>query len=205
MEFADMAAAFKTERLELRLDSAIVGRLDAWRSDQADLPGRSEAIRRLIDAGLGDSATRRTYVAMKLQILSVALTRGTGPKAISDAYLYAWSNDVYPIMHENLEWHKPFTAAFSVSPEMMDDLSQLLDESWRKKKPLSFYKLEDHYELRLGQSDWTRVSLMQACRYMYLEGAFDQEFWTRILRRGDHPLEAGSITREFDRTEVTIG
>jgi antitoxin MazE len=144
-------------------------------------------------------------MAMKLQILTVALTPGTGPKVVSDAYLYAWAEDVYPIMHESMEWHKPFAAAFSVSSEMMDHLSELLDKSWRRKEVLSFYKLEDYFELRLGQSDWSRASLMQACRYMYLERAFDQEFWKHVLKRGDHPMEAGSITRKFDRTEIFIG
>jgi len=194
----------KNERLELRLDSEILVRIDAWRSEQADLPGRSEAVRQLIDVGLGDLSARQAYMTMKLQIVATAIGRGSG-SSISDAYLYAWANDVYPIMHDNFEWHKPFAAMFSVSPQMIDDLAQLLDERWREEKPLSFYKLEDYFELRLGKSDWNRATLMQACRYLYLEEAFDQDFWKRVLKRGDHPVEAGSITRKFDRTEMTIG
>ena len=42
----------KTERLELRLDSDFIEKVDNWRSDQADLPSRSEAIRRLVEEGL---------------------------------------------------------------------------------------------------------------------------------------------------------
>jgi len=143
-------------------------------------------------------------MAMKLQIVAAALVPGAGSN-ISDAYLYAWANDVYPIMHNSMGWHKPFASSFSVSSEMMDDLSQLLDENWREDKPLSFYKLEDYFELRLGKSDWSRASLIEACRYMYLEEAFDQDFWKRVLKKGDHPVEAGSIARKFDRTEIIIG
>jgi hypothetical protein len=54
--------------------------------------------------------------------------------------------------------------SFSVSSEMMDDLSQLP-----------------------------------------LEEAFDQDFWKRVLKKGDHPVEAGSIARKFDCTEIIIG
>jgi uncharacterized protein YfbU (UPF0304 family) len=44
--------ALKTERFELRLDEETLERVDRWRSKQADLPARSEAMRRLIDVGL---------------------------------------------------------------------------------------------------------------------------------------------------------
>jgi uncharacterized protein YfbU (UPF0304 family) len=42
----------KTERFEMRLDPSILERVDTWRSVQSDLPSRSEAIRRLLEAGL---------------------------------------------------------------------------------------------------------------------------------------------------------
>jgi len=38
--------------VQVRLQREPLARLDAWRRDQADLPSRSEAIRRLIDIGL---------------------------------------------------------------------------------------------------------------------------------------------------------
>lgn len=41
-----------TERLELRLDSSLIEKLDFWRSSQRGLPTRSEAIRRLIEEGI---------------------------------------------------------------------------------------------------------------------------------------------------------
>src|SRR5260370_4768904 len=44
----------KTERFEMRLDQSVLGRVDAWRSRQSDLPSRAEAIRRLIEDGLED-------------------------------------------------------------------------------------------------------------------------------------------------------
>jgi uncharacterized protein YfbU (UPF0304 family) len=45
----------KTERFELRLDEDTVARIDNWRALQADLPSRAEAMRRLVELGIGRS------------------------------------------------------------------------------------------------------------------------------------------------------
>lgn len=42
----------KTERLEMRVDSAFLEMVDAWRRLQPDIPSRAEAIRRLVEAAL---------------------------------------------------------------------------------------------------------------------------------------------------------
>ena len=43
----------KTERFEMRLDQDTLDRVDGWRGRQKDLPSRAEAMRRLIESGLG--------------------------------------------------------------------------------------------------------------------------------------------------------
>jgi uncharacterized protein YfbU (UPF0304 family) len=48
----------KTERLELRLDTDLSEKVDVWRGEQADLPSRSEAIRRLVEGGLAAKSQR---------------------------------------------------------------------------------------------------------------------------------------------------
>ena len=42
----------KTERLELRVDSEFLAKVDEWRRGQPDLPPRAAAIRRLVEKGL---------------------------------------------------------------------------------------------------------------------------------------------------------
>ena len=42
----------KSERFEVRLDEDILARIDGWRGEQADLPTRAEAMRRLVESGL---------------------------------------------------------------------------------------------------------------------------------------------------------
>jgi hypothetical protein len=42
----------QTERLQMRVSKDFIRIVDAWRRKQEDLPGRSEAIRRLVEIGL---------------------------------------------------------------------------------------------------------------------------------------------------------
>jgi uncharacterized protein YfbU (UPF0304 family) len=43
----------KNERFEMRVDEDILIRVDKWRSEQGDVPSRAEAMRRLVELGLG--------------------------------------------------------------------------------------------------------------------------------------------------------
>jgi uncharacterized protein YfbU (UPF0304 family) len=47
----------KTERFEMRFDQATLETVDAWRSQQNDVPSRAEAMRRLIEIGLASSSS----------------------------------------------------------------------------------------------------------------------------------------------------
>ena len=47
----------KTERFEMRLETTMIKRVDAWRRKQEDLPSRAEAFRRLIELGLSTKNT----------------------------------------------------------------------------------------------------------------------------------------------------
>jgi uncharacterized protein YfbU (UPF0304 family) len=54
-----MNAEAMTERFEMRLGPSVLEGLDSWRATQDDLPSRAEAVRRLVEVGLGNSAKRR--------------------------------------------------------------------------------------------------------------------------------------------------
>lgn len=43
----------KAERIELRLDEDLVGRIDTWMNEKGEASSRSDAVRQLIDIGLG--------------------------------------------------------------------------------------------------------------------------------------------------------
>jgi hypothetical protein len=42
----------ESEAINVRMALEVIGTIDNWRRKQADLPGRPEAIRRLVDLGL---------------------------------------------------------------------------------------------------------------------------------------------------------
>lgn len=52
------SGTMQSERFEMRASLDLLGRIDEWRRRQADLPNRSEAIRRLIERGLAAPADR---------------------------------------------------------------------------------------------------------------------------------------------------
>lgn len=59
-----MNAQAMTERFEMRLDPSVLEQVDAWRARQSDLPSRSEAVRRLVDAGLAARATEKKEIRL---------------------------------------------------------------------------------------------------------------------------------------------
>jgi uncharacterized protein YfbU (UPF0304 family) len=48
-----------TERFEMRIDSELLERLDAWGTEQEDRPSRAEAVRRLLELGLSHGSKGR--------------------------------------------------------------------------------------------------------------------------------------------------
>src|ERR1700757_2111975 len=115
MNFARRILAMvpKSERFELRLDSEALERIDEWRADRPDLPSRSEAMRRLVEIGLGRPEDEQLFQIARFNLLAAAKTNGPA-QALSYAYIYAWQNSVYPLFHESSGLHQPFVAQFTV-------------------------------------------------------------------------------------------
>ena len=193
----------KSERFELRLDPEILERIDNWRSERADLPSRSESVRRLIEAGLGHPEDEQLFEIARFNVLVAAKTEGPS-EALSGAYVYAWDNGVYPVFHEGAHLHRPFAANFQVTKEMIAELLKYLDAQWLAKKIPTFYALEDYYDVRSGRSPWERTSLIRACRYMFLSDLFDRSFWAALLKGSDHPTEAKSVAEKFETSDLYL-
>lgn len=191
----------KSERFELRLDSETLDRIDKWRSERSDLPSRSEAVRRLVEAGLGRPEDEQLFHIARFNLLVAAKTSGTGEGLFSKAYVYAWASGVYPLFHDFAHLHEPFAAQFGVTKDMIHELSKYLDDRWDAKDVPSFYQLEAYYNVRSGRTAWDRSKLISSCRYMFLHELFDKPFWDALLKGSDHPSEAKVITREFDAAE----
>ena len=139
----------------------------------------------------------------RLQIMSLGVHHGE----FTDAYLYAWEQGVYPFFEDtdgsvNQMPHEVYAEFFQKSKDKVDKLSKLLDDLWLKNEVPTFYELEDMVNVRCGSSEWERMDLIKICRYMYLMGGtFDDNFWNTLLTPTQHPSEASSIKRKFNRKE----
>jgi hypothetical protein len=68
-----MNAQAMTERFEMRLGQSVLDELDSWRARQDDLPSRSEAVRRLVEAGLGEGAEKRIVLSNGEKLIALML------------------------------------------------------------------------------------------------------------------------------------
>lgn len=193
----------KNERLELRLDQKTLDQIDDWRNAQSGLPSRSEAVRKLIAAGIGRPGDAQLYQLARFNVLCAARTPGL-QDSIDEAYVYAWQVGVYPFFNDNTALHVPFADQFSVSSDMVDELSGFLEDRADAEDVPTFYELEDHYQVRRSRSPWGRMELIHACRYMFLKQMWDEAFWKALLKGSDHPSEAKAIVREFKRDAIYI-
>ncbi|WP_460138242.1 hypothetical protein [Pseudomonas sp. S2_A10] len=140
----------------------------------------------------------------KFQLLALFTSDRTG-RNITPAYAYAWDNGVYPIGNDGAHWHEPYKEQFAVSEEQVSELAGFLDKKWRKKEKISFYELEDHYDIQglsSSGSEWDRGTLIITCHYFYLLGWFDEDFWKGLVGHSDCPSESHSIRREFTPEDV---
>ena len=123
----------------------------------------------------------------------------------SDSYLYAWQERVYPFLHDiddaTIEFHHQFyTPCFYVSKEQVDFLIQYFDEVDLNDQLIPSLHHLEHQFIKIDKLGWTKMKLVKACRYLYLNGMFDDHFWGQLLIDCP-PSEARSITKQFNRNE----
>ncbi len=78
-------------------------------------------------------SSEKLFMLMRFNVLSFALTE-TGRHKISNAYLQAWEDSVYPSMHFAAHWHDGYDTDFDVTKEMMEEISKYLDDLWVHKR-----------------------------------------------------------------------
>jgi len=152
-----------------------------------------------------DDIKRLLFNQQKFQILATAKNPAM-QGMLSGAYVYAWDNNIYPIKEEGVTWHKGYEDCFSVDAEAMGELLKFLDERWLEKNPITFYELEDHYDVSGVRSGavWDRGDLISACRYFYLHRLFDTAFWDHMVGAANGPVESHGIRHNFDLAEIYL-
>lgn len=68
-----MGTESMTERFEMRLGQSVLEKVDSWRATQDDLPSRSEAVRRLLEAGLRTPAKRQVSLGDGEKLILIML------------------------------------------------------------------------------------------------------------------------------------
>ncbi|MPT34814.1 MAG: hypothetical protein E2604_06945 [Flavobacterium sp.] len=139
----------------------------------------------------------------RIQILQSKFNPET-TNLISNDYAYAWSVLMYPLL-ESSELHSQYQDQFTIKKEEVDIITEFADKEWLNKKYYSFYDYEDMFVRDKNSSIKTeRFHLIAIFRYMFLRDAFDNRFWETLLENGNYPIEAFSITKEFDIYELSL-
>ena len=139
----------KTERFELRLDPALLDKLDVWRGRQSDLPSRAEGIRRLVERGLadtGESSFRPTKSErLTLWLLTEMLKdKGGDSKRTADLIQSA----IYGGHYWGLDWEMSGVMhSHSDNPKAVSEVLDILD-MWSFIES-SFEKLETPEKTRI--------------------------------------------------------
>lgn len=191
-----------TERIEMRLPSDLLEKIDEWRGRQTDVPNRSEAIRRLAAEGMSNNQAKQLFEIARLQIKLAAANPATA-RRLPLSYVYAWDWRLYPMQDDIDGMAKSFESCFDIDEAQVYELARFLDDRWLGKRPITFYELEDHFEARGRGDRWDRVKLIGVCRYFFLKNLFDQGFWDQLLAPMEHPCEAVSIaSNPSEDTEI---
>ncbi len=142
------------------------------------------------------------FVQQRIQIMHIAKHHDE----YTDAYLYAWEASVYPLFSDTdgsvpSMPHEPYSDFFKIPKQKVKFLLKRFDDACDKEENLTFYKLEDELSIRSGTTGWERTDLLHICRYFYLEKSFNNNFWNILITPKEHPIEAESINRNFDRNQ----
>lgn len=141
------------------------------------------------------------YQQQKFLILNQYANSNASSRSVTGEYAFAWDRDIYPLLDDGVDWHKPFEEQFSLSKERMEQLHDYLVKNWDNGTGLTFYKMEDHFNSREYSPTFSRSELVSACHYFKLHRRFDDGFWMSLLN-GDCPAEAHSVWEDFEPHDV---
>lgn len=140
----------------------------------------------------------------RFSILQTKLNPATSD-LISDSYAYAWYDNVFPYLHDS-DIHYDLKECFLVKEEQVKMIAETADKNWLEKKNLTYYEYERLFSWNEEYKQYGigRVELLSAFKYFYLKGIFDSDFWAKLLEAGEYPIEASSITKEFNQTDLYL-
>ena len=161
----------KSERFEMRLDPETLEKVDVWRMQQADLPSRAEAVRRLMKNELSELESKPLKFSDGEKLIMIMLCElfkhlkidsEIDPLFIEDA--------LYGGHYWSLEWQYP--GIFDVQADSIETVREVLDvlEVW--------WFLEKSYE-NLSDQDKGRVkkeAKLEEVVFLGFDGNYETEY-----------------------------
>jgi uncharacterized protein YfbU (UPF0304 family) len=133
----------KTERFEMRLDQATIDKVEAWRSEQADLPSRAESIRRLVERSLANTSPgevsitdgERLIMLMLCELYKGLKIKGEiEPEFIQDVicggHFWALEWEYTGIFHKHKDSRKTLSEVVDIL-----DMWSFIEEAYNKLSP----------------------------------------------------------------------
>ncbi|SEG29965.1 hypothetical protein [Billgrantia desiderata] len=151
-----------------------------------------------------DATAQALYQQMRLTILLTAQD-GIEGSPFTPEYLLAWDEEIYPILNDGPEWHKPHADCFKISKERAEEMFDYLVQHFDSGDELTFYGLEDKLGIKgtaYSTGSWERYEVIKLCRYFYLYGSFNEKFWQTLTRNGECPSEAHSIRVQPEKMHI---
>lgn len=136
-------------------------------------------------------------------ILQAKLHRET-QDSISDAYAFAWCCKLFPFL-DHSDLHNALEDSFIISKEVADSICKYADEEWRAGRYHSFQDYEIHFNVDNHiYKNIDRHGLICVFRYMFLNNAFDKEFWKALIPVSKYPPEVEAIVKKLNIKELDL-
>ena len=115
------------------------------------------------------------------------------PEILSKSFLYAISNDIYPLFNESKDIQL-YESLFKTDKNMVTTIIRFIDEMWLNKEYITFYKLEEKF----GRGK--RYEIYNILRYCFLDGRFDENLFNDIKKEA--PAECKNFDKAFELKEL---
>lgn len=116
-------------------------------------------------------------------------------------YAYAWSEGIYPVTYDTDDSvldrpHELYSNCFLLNKDDANRVFNYLCDKWDSKSSSVFDELARDF------SQISEHTLIKFCRFLYMNGTFDDDFWNDLIKPGFCPGIASSIKVEPSRSSL---
>ena len=113
-----------------------------------------------------------------------------------DAYTYAMSKKLCPILHNEQEYD-PFEEAYMIKRDFVTSVANYCDNLWLNKQNPTYYQIERHF----GHDKKSELNAI--LRYLFINNSFDLDFFNDLKK--DCSAHIHYIDKPFDKnSDLTL-